>query len=416
MSQRPSVLAVLHRWRGLVVRTTIVAAVVAVIVSLLLPRWYTATATILPPSEGGGGGLLQLFSQIGSDLEVGGGRAARRLFGRSQTADVMLGVLQSRNVRGQIVDRFDLVDVYSVPTREHAIRVLLDRLSADTTPEGLMRVSVEDRDGQRAADMANAFLEVLDDFNRRTSAEDARRTVDFISGVLETNVERRREATDRLREFQETHGAIQIAEQTRATVEALASLQANRMQLEIKAGVLERYASPDNSELRLIRDEITEIDTAIRSLDGTAGTAAPDSGMTGAPGGALLRLVDLPRLAMEFADMKREVLVQETVYEFLTAQYEQARIQETRDQQTIQVLDVAVPPIRKSRPRRSLIVVLTTFLAAIGATGIALAGESLLDHFESGDPELAPVRDTLAPVLGLLHRLRAWGTQSPADH
>ncbi|HMB71382.1 MAG TPA: GNVR domain-containing protein, partial [bacterium] len=359
------------------------------------------------------GGLLQIVSQLGSDLEVGSGRAARRLFGRSQTVDVMLGILNSRFVRGEVVDRFDLVEVYDLPGREHAIRALQDHLVADTTPEGLIRVSVEDRDPERAAGMTNAFLEVLDDFNRRTSAEDARRTVEFISGVLETNLERRREAADRLRSFQEEHGAIQIAEQTRVTVEALAELQARRMQLEIEAGVIQRYASPGNTDLRRIRDEILEIEDAIRALDGTAG-AGPDSTDAVGPGGALLRLVDLPRLGMEYADMKREVLVQESVYEFLSAQYEEARIQETRDQRTIQFLDEAVPPIKKSRPRRSLIVLLTTILAGAAAVGVALAGDGLLSRFDEADSSVDAERVTLAPVLAILSRLRSWGTR-PAD-
>ena len=68
-------------------------------------------------------------------------------------------------------------------------------------------------------------------------------------------------------------------------------------------------------------------------------------------------------LALEYAELEREVMVQEKVYEFLTAQFEEARIRESRDLQSVNVLDEAVPPIKKARPRRSLIVLLSAAMA-----------------------------------------------------
>jgi len=58
----------------------------------------------------------------------------------------------------------------------------------------------------------------------------------------------------------------------------------------------------------------------------------------------------------------------EVTYELLARQYEIAKIDEAKDSAIIQVMDKAIEPDRKSRPRRSLIVllsVLVTFLLAI---------------------------------------------------
>ncbi|MEZ5064393.1 MAG: GNVR domain-containing protein [bacterium] len=401
----------LFRWRGFVIRATIAAAVIAVAVSLLLPPTYIASATILPPREGAtGGGLLQMVSQLGSDLSVGSGRAARRLFGRSQAADVMLGVLQSRNLAGQIVDRFDLVAVYDLPSREHAIRALVKKITADSTPEGLLRITVEDRSAERAADMANAYMQLLDEFNRRTSVEDARRSVQFVEGAIEANRQRRDEASERLRRFQEENGAVQLTDQAQATVEALAKLESEKMELEIRRGVLEKYSRQDNVELRQISDQIREIDRVARDLNG--GVLTSDSTATRPGRGSLLRLSVLPKLAMEFADLKREVLVQEKVYEFLAAQYEEARIQEASTQETIQFLDVAVPPIKKSKPRRSLIVMMTTALAALTAAAIAVGGESLLPRLAAPGALPEELEQRLAWLPRLLRWLRDWGHRS----
>ncbi len=410
MAQSPSLTLTLFAWRKFIVRTTIVGAIVAVIVSLLLPSWFRASATIMPASESSSGtGILQLVSQLGSDLSAGAGKATRRLFGRNQGTELMLGVLQSRRIRGLVVDRFDLVDVYDVRTREHAIRELDKHLVVDTTPEGLIRVEVEDRDKQRAADMANAFLKFLDEFNREITVQGAERTIRFIESVIEENRARRDQAANRLREFQEEKGAIEISEQTRATVEALATLQAERMRLEVERGILENYTGGESAEMRRIADEIREIDKAIAELRGHG----PDSSAAEADAvrGALLPLADIPRLGLEYADLRREVMVQSKVYEFLAAEYEDARIQQTRDQETITFLDKAVPPIRKARPRRSLIVILTFGMTLFATCGIALAAQALQDHCcsENADPQL---RRALSPVLGILDRLRGTPAES----
>lgn len=414
MRETQSFAGVLYSWRRFIMRSTFGVAVIAVIVSLLLPRWYTASATMMPPREGAaGGGIMQLVSQLGADFGNAGGNAARRIFGRNSASELMLAVLQSRRVRGQVVDRFGLVEVYNVPTREHAIRALDSHLVVDTTPEGLVRVAVEDRDRERAAEMANAFLEFLDAFNRESSVEAARRTVEFIRGALRENQERQTAAAESLRSFQERYGAVSISEQTRATVEALSELQAERIRLDVKRGVLTNYASRETPELQHIESEIRELDRTISVMRGATFPAPGDSAGADSGGdpdlGALIPLGDIPRLGLEYANLKREVMVQERVYEFLAAQFEDARIQETEDQETIQFLDEAVPPIRKTRPRRSLIVILSTILAGLATTGIALAGQATLDFFAQDDPETARMRQGVRPLLLALEKFRRWG-------
>jgi len=64
-------------------------------------------------------------------------------------------------------------------------------------------------------------------------------------------------------------------------------------------------------------------------------------------------------LGSQYADLYRQTKIQEAVYEFLTQQYEMAKIQEEKDLPMVRVMDVAVPPERKSAPMRSLIVLLS---------------------------------------------------------
>jgi uncharacterized protein involved in exopolysaccharide biosynthesis len=397
MSEQRSIAGLILGWRPMIFRVTLAAAVISVIVSLLMPNWYAAEATFLPPEEAeSGGSLARVFSQMGMDFGAGG------LTSSTPAADLMLGILKSRLLRGSVVDRFGLIDVYEADSRDDAIEDLGDHLRVSTTSEGLIEVWVEDRDPERAAGMANAFVGFLDEYNRRTSAEKARRTRELVGSIIEENRERLEDAASRLREFQEEHETIEISEQTRVTVEAIAALESELARLEIERGLLEDFSSPDQMERKTLDARILEVERKVAELRFGGGASAA--------GGVLLPLSEIPGLGLELANLTREVIVQERVLEFLTSQYEDARIQESRDMEVIHVLDAAFPPLRKFRPRRSVIVMLSVILALLGSIGLAFAADGLLEYASKSPPGLAlgDSRDSRL-LLGFLRWLRVWG-------
>jgi uncharacterized protein involved in exopolysaccharide biosynthesis len=405
-----SLAATILGWRRLVVGATVVAVVVSVVVSLLLPTWFRAVATVLPPSEGtSSAGFLSMISQLSSDFGAGPGRAARRLLSRTPGSEIMIGVLKSRHIRGKIVDQFDLQEVYDAKTREHAIKELGEHLVVNTSPEGLIEVRVEDRDRERAAEMANAFVDHLDTFNREMSVADARRSLEFIGRALDESGKRLDEATGRFREFQEEKGTVELGAQVEATVKAIAELQAQEARLETERGVLEQFSTPEQFEMRRIESQIREVRKQIDAL--TAPRAGADSAAASGESGVFLPLANLPRLGLEYAELKRDVLVREKVYEFLTGQLEDARIREASDQQTITVLDVATPPLRKARPRRSLIVLITVGLTAFASALLAFGADALLRSIPAWGPAQ---REALAPAIRLARLLEARFGPPPA--
>ena len=386
-------------WRKMIYSVVIAAAILSVGISLLMPNWYAGRSTFLPPQESDArSGMMQISSLIG--LDIGG----MGLMSDSPMLDVMIGVLKSRRLRAELVDRFDLTKLYGARTREHAIEELEGRVFVNSTAEGLIEVMVEDRSKVRAAEMTNAFVELLDSYNRETSVEQAQRTSQFIREYREENEARLEEAALAAQAFQEEHGAIELTEQTRVTVEAAAALQAQRTTLRIERGVLERYASPDQARMVEIEMELSELK---ETLDLLTGGVPPDSddGL-----GVFLPLGSVPKIGFELAKLTRDVLVHEKIHEYLSAQYEQSRIQEARDLQTVSIVDRAIPPLKKSRPRRSVIVILTVALAAIAAVGLAFACEGVLSRekeWTAGNADTAPPE--IRWILRSAHRLARWG-------
>lgn len=422
MAER-SFLGIVIGWRRLLIRLTFLAALGAAVVSLLLPKAYSSAAMISPPQEGQGGfGIMALMDQIGSSVGVGN---TRSLLKRTPEIDLMIGVLKSRRVRGEVVDQFDLVTHYDAKSRAHAIKELGELLAVNTSPEGFIEVRVEADDGQLAADLANAFVASLDRYNRETSVADARRTIQFVESCRDDNRARLEAAMDELRRFQEKYGAVQLAEQARVTVDAISQLEAERMQLDIEKGVLQNYSRQDQPRVVEIEVRIKELEKRIAELrgsqlgvlewddlDGAEPPATPNGGDSDPAVSApeldvLISLGDFPRLGLKYADLKREVMVQEKVYEFLTSQIEEARMREARDLETITVLDAAVPPIKRSRPRRTLIVILTAGLAFAVAVALAFACEGGYEAARR-NPEWKDVRE-VRWALGGAEALRRWG-------
>jgi len=398
-SNERTVLDVLITWRKMIYRVLFAAVVLSVVISLVLPNWYTARSTFLPPQESDArSGMMQLSSMIGIDI---GGMG---LLSNTPMLDVMIGVLKSRRLRSELVDQFDLTTVYKAKSREHAIKELEDHITVNSTAEGLLEVMVEERDRERSAEMTNALVALLDDYNRETSVETARRTSEFIRGYIEENEARLETAALAMQDFQEEHGAIELTEQTRVTVEAAAVLQARRTTLSIERGVLEQYASPDQSRMVEIDMELEEIDNALTRFTGGAGDGGDDEP------GVFLPLGSIPETGFELARLTRDVLVFEKIHEYLSAQYEQSRIQEARDLETLSIVDTAVPPLKKSRPRRSVLVILPVALATLAAVGLAFACEGVLareGQWTASSADDAPAEIRI--VLRTARRLARWG-------
>lgn len=102
---------------------------------------------------------------------------------------------------------------------------------------------------------------------------------------------------------------------------------------------------------------------------------------------AELVLDKTPNTSLEYLDAVRNLKYQEVVWEILAKQFEMSKMDEAKDFPLIQVLDKAIPPERKSKPKRSLIVLLVTsvvfFLAVIWVILKELLSRSV------GDPELS---------------------------
>jgi uncharacterized protein involved in exopolysaccharide biosynthesis len=336
----------------------VAGTVLSAVLAFVWPPTYRAETVLLPPTEEETGFSI---STVIRGLNVPG----VRIPSRTGPEDVTMAILQSRRLAAALVQRFDLMRVYSVPRKEPAIRILRSNSSFRLGESGTVVVRVEDRDPQRAADLANAYAEELDRFNKEIRMTKGRQTRLFVEKRLEETRVAMQEAEEALRRYGEEHHTVVLSADQMSSVESAASLFATQANLEIQLGIARQSASESSVEVRRLRQQLAEVNRLIRQL---------------------------PDLGLEQARLVRTVKIQEQVFALLSSQYEEARINEARDLATVEVLDRAERPDRRAWPRRGLLMglgfLISSFVAAVGVawsvqrTGVEPASERALKVFK----------------------------------
>jgi uncharacterized protein involved in exopolysaccharide biosynthesis len=249
---------------------------------------------------------------------------------------------------------------------QDARKALEGNTKITVSKEKVTKITVEDKDPQRAADIANLYVSNLDRLNRTLNVSKASQNRAFIEKRLaETRVDLVK-AEESLKEFQTHNKTVAVEAQSTAMIQAAAQIQAQIMAQEVQLQVLSGYLSPDNPDLSRVRSGIEELKKQLLLLESGRG----GKGML--PGDRLHpAMITVPALALDYGRLFRELKVQETLYSLLTSQYEQAKITEARDTPTVQVLDPAIPAEKKSKPSIRLNMMIAGVLALF--VGIFLA-------------------------------------------
>ena len=330
--------------------------------TLLMPNIYTATARILPPQQENNG-FPSTLGNTGRLAALAGVSVG------SGSGELYVGLLQSRTVADAVIDRFDLMEVYQQKYRSRTYDLLKNHVTVSLgKKDGIITISFDDKDPRRAAAIANAFVEEIKKLNVALNLSSAGRERAFLDERLKVVRQDLLHAEENLKKFQEENKAIRIDDQASAIIEAISRLKGELASKEVEVGVLLTYQTEQNPQVKALREAIEQLKGQLRRLE-----QSPAGQKAG--GDSFIPTSEVPALGVQYARLLREFKVQETLYELLTKQSEAAKIGEAKNTSTIQVIDVAVAPDRKSKPKRSVIVLLITCVAFISSAGLAFVRE-----------------------------------------
>lgn len=397
--------------RRMIVRNTLVAAILAAIVSLILPQKFQAVTTLLPPDDRDNSllgtlvadGVLPLLGMPGG---VTNGSLLFVEILRSRT--VGEGVLQAGySYRGR---QQTLMEIWETDRLSDALRRLHASTRISSNDQGIVSIAVELNDPSLAAQVANRFVAELDRVNREKSVSRAKSSRIYIEEQLRLTQQDLEKAQQALADFQRRNKALSLTAQTEALIERAAEIKATIMALEVERDVLLKTHKPTSPQVLQTETRLAELRKQYKELQFGNGTAP---GEDDAEKDVFIPFTELPELGRHLANLTREVKVQEKVWELLTQQFHQAKIQEARDTPTVQVLDVAVPPEHRSRPKRKVMVLVAAFATLTFSIVWAFVGEyrqRVRQHWESSEKWerlVTQLRDDLDKVRQIRSRIFA---------
>jgi uncharacterized protein involved in exopolysaccharide biosynthesis len=347
--------------RGLLVRVALCALLGSTLIAFLIPARYQSTSRLMPPDSQSSSGLAMAAAAMsGSGSGLAG--MASDLLGLKSSSDVFVGILGSRTVQDKLILQFDLKKLYSDRRMEDARKDLAEHtaISVDRKSQ-IIAITVTDKSPQRAASMAQAYVDELNRLAVELSTSSARRERIFLEGRLQS-VNKDLEAAEKdFSQFASKNAAIDVKEQGKAMVEAAATLQGQLIAAQSEYQGLKQMYTDNNVRVRSVKARIDELE---RQLEKLGGKDESTTSISGQPNDSMYPSIrKLPLLGVTFADLYRRTVIQQAVLETLTKEYELAKVEEAKEIPTVKVLDVANIPDKKSFPPRLFIMAAGTILA-----------------------------------------------------
>ena len=338
---------VLAKHRKLILGLPFLVAVISAGYSLTLPNIYTASTKVLPPQQSQSTASAML-AQLGGVAGLLGGAA------RSSN-DLYIAMLRSRTVADNLIQRFGLMKRYEIDIKH--VSDMYDGLTAVTKiasgKDGIITIEVDDKDPKFAADLANAYVDELVKYTNVLAVTEASQWRLFFERQFTLAKENLAKAEIAARQALQTGGLVKVDEQGRAMVGVPARLRGQISVKEVQIGAMRTFAADRNPDLQLAQQELESLRRELAKIEGAGGINSVKRGPN-VEGSESLRLL-------------RDVKYYEVIFDLLARQYEMAKIDEARDSSVIQVMDKAIEPDRKSRPKRSLIVLVSALAAGMVA-------------------------------------------------
>lgn len=344
----------LVRHKRFVIRFVSGAALLSIVVALLLPVRYEATTVLLPPTQNTSMASAML-GQIGNISGLGGLASLAGGLGIKSQADMYVAFLKSRTVEDAMVQRFGLMKEYRQKRISDTRKYFENQTSVVAgAKDGLITIRVEDRDPKRAAEMANGWVDEFRKLSESLAITEAARRRLFFERQLQPAKENLATAEEAMRKTQQATGVLQIDAQAKALIESVAILRGQVAAKEVQIEGMRSFAAENNPDLILAKQELGALQKQLEQLAGSQRDTGTD---------IVLSKGRVTQSGMEYLRRYRDLKYNETLYELLVRGLEVAKLDEAKEGEIVQVVDVAVPPDKKSSPHRTIIVIVSTMLA-----------------------------------------------------
>jgi uncharacterized protein involved in exopolysaccharide biosynthesis len=388
--------------RRFVFRSAVAGVLLSTVIAFLIPKRFQSSARLMPPDQGNSGLAMLAAASGGMGANLGSsssglGAIAGDLLGLKNTSDLFIGVLQSRTVQDDLINKFNLKKVYW----DRRVEDARDDLGKHTDffadrKTGIITILVTDNSPERAASMAGEYINELDRVVTQLNTSSAHRERVFLEDRLTQVKQDLESAEQRFSEFASKNTALDIPTQGKAMIEAAATMEGQLIAAQTELESLKQIYADGNVRVRSTQARVNELR---RQLQNNVGSKSGDAGSRNGQDGASLypTIRELPALGVGYADLYRSTKIQEAIFQSLTQEYELAKVEEVKETPSVKVLDSPDIPGKKSFPPRLLIVTLGTILA-MAMSVVWVLGVKFWDEIDSKNAQKALAKEVISTV------------------
>jgi tyrosine-protein kinase Etk/Wzc len=349
------VLIAMAKHKKTLLAVPVAAALISAAVTFFMPNVYQATARLMPPqqAQSATAGLMAQLGSIGS--------LATGLSGLKNPNDLYVAMLNSRTIADKLIEKYGLKRVYDVDSLERTRKELADNTHISAGKDGLITINVESKDKTLVAKLANGYISELVDLTRVLAVGEASQRRLFYERQLQGAKNDLARAEIALKSGLDERGVVSVDSESRAIVETIARVRAQVSAKEIQLRSMQAFVTPTNPAYRKAEEELFSLRDGLSKLENGRGDGATGGGATSAGNMS-------GKAGLQNIQTLRDVKYYQMLYEILAKQYEAARLDEAKDPANIQVLDAAIDPERKIKPKRMLIVLgagITAFVLSL---------------------------------------------------
>lgn len=321
----------LGRWKLLALAPLAVGAATLAGTYLIAPT-FTAKTVFLPPQQQGSAAASALAS-LGSLAGLTGSAV-------KTSGDLYVSLLQSANVTDKLIDRFGLMAEYKAEYRFVARETLAKQTRVQLgKKDGLITIEVDAKNPELAAKIANQYVAELRRLSSDLALSEAQQRKVFYEGELKATRARLADAQNKLQTGGFSSGTLKA--EPKAIAESYAKAKAELTGGEVRLQTLRQSRADNSPEVQQQLALISALRAQLTQLESKHDT--PDDA--------------------NYLGHYREFKYQESLYELFAKQYELARLDESRESVSTQVVDVATTPEYKSKPKRASIAISATLAA-----------------------------------------------------
>ena len=367
-------LLVVSKRKRIIFAITTCFVITTIIIAMLTEKQYMASTVILPKED-----EIDMLSSYMKGMSLSKAKLGGNIFSPANDAENMyISILKSRRLQLDVIEKFDLINVYKFKKKnlffEDVLRAFGKHIKFAIDDEGNLTINVIDVSPQRAADITTYMAQKLDEIHKELSTESARNRRIFLEDRLLLTKETMFRCEDSLALFQMHYGLVDLDEQAKATIEAASTIEARILTLQMDLNMAKKIFNADNQKINELEMNLQEMKKQRVSLEETRQSDL------------MIPLKQAPELGLQFFRLKRNLKVQEMIFEILTQQFEAAKLEEAKQTPHIQILDKAIPPQKRIKPKRTMMVEIG-FLLGLACSFGYIGCSEYIRRMKSGNDE-----------------------------